>query len=71
MLRMVVCNTRQLVSGLAAVAVVAFVGFTFDQAHVSAAPYGAVEVGELTPVNLEKLAQVTLPEVVITAARTA
>jgi hypothetical protein len=69
MLTMVTQNTRRLVSGIAAMAIVAFGGFALDQGHISAAPYGTVEVGELTPIGLEKLAQVTLPEIVVTAAR--
>lgn len=62
---------RRLFSGVAAVAVIAFSGLVLDQAHLSAAPYGTVEVGELTPVGIERLAQVTLPEIVVTAARPA
>lgn len=69
MLTMVTQNTRRSVSAVAAMAIVAFAGLTFDQAHFSAAPLGTVEIGELTPVGLEKLAQVTLPEIVVTAER--
>ena len=71
MLTMVTQNTRRLVSAVAATAIVAFGGFTLDQGHISAAPHGTVEVGELTPIGLEKLAQVTLPEIFITAERPA
>jgi len=62
---------RKAVSGLAAVAVLAVMGLTLDQGHTSALPSGTVEVGELTPIGLEKLAQVTLPEIFITAERPA
>ena len=62
---------RQLISGVAAVAIIVFAGLALDQAHLAAAPLGTVEVGELTPVGLEKLAQVTWPEIVITAERPA
>ena len=62
---------RQLISGAAAVAVMMFAGLALDQGHIAAAPLGTVEVGELTPVGLEKLAQVTWPEIVVTAERPA
>ncbi len=62
---------RQLVSGAAAVAVLMLAGLTLDQGHIAAAPLGTVEVGELTPVGLETLAQVTWPEIVVTATRPA
>ena len=71
MLTMVTQNTRRSVSAVAALAIVAFGGLVLDQGHLAAAPYGTVEIGELTPVGLEKLAQVTLPEIVITAERPA
>ncbi len=71
MLTMVTQNTRRSVSAVAAMAIVAFGGLVLDQGHLAAAPYGTVEVGELTPIGLEKLAQVTLPEIVITAERPA
>lgn len=61
--------SRQAASAAAAVAIVAFAGLTFDQAHLSAAPAGTVALGELTPIGLEKLAQATLPEVIVTADR--
>lgn len=58
-------------SGLAAIAVVALGMAVMDRAHLAAAPLGTVEVGELTPVGLERLAQATLPEIVVTAGRQA
>jgi len=69
MLTMTTENTRRSVSAVAAMAIVAFAGLTLDQGHIAAAPFGTVEVGELTPVGLEKLAQATLPEIVVTAER--
>ena len=71
MFTMLTENTRRVTSAVAAVAVVAFAGLTLDQGHVGALPEGTVEVGELTPVNLMQLAQVTLPEIVITGERVA
>lgn len=71
MLTMVTQNTRRLVSAVAATAIVAFGGVALDQGHTAALPHGTVEVGELTPIGLEKLAQVTLPEIFITAERPA
>ena len=65
-------NTRRAVSAMAAVAVVAFGGLTLDQGHRAAAlPAGVVELGELTPVDLTRLAGVTLPGIVVTAERVA
>lgn len=64
-------SPRKALSGLAAIAVVALGMTVMDQAHMAAAPLGTVEVGEMTPVGLEKLAQATLPEIVITAEREA
>ncbi len=69
MLTMITENTRRSISAVAAVAIVAFAGLALDQGHIAAAPLGTVEVGELTPVGLEKLAQATLPEIVVTAER--
>jgi len=60
MFTMLTENTRRVTSAVAAVAVVAFAGLGLDQGHVGALPQGTVEVGELTPVNLMQLAQVTL-----------
>jgi hypothetical protein len=71
MLTMDTQNTRRSVSVVAAVAIVAFGGLVLDQGHTSALRSGTVEVGELTPIGLEKLAQVTLPEIFITAERPA
>jgi len=69
MFTMLTENTRRVTSAVAAVAVVAFAGLGLDQGHVGALPQGTVEVGELTPVNLMQLAQVTLPEIVVTGER--
>ena len=69
MFTMLTENTRRVTSAVAAVAVVAFAGLTLDQGHVGGMPEGTVEVGELTPVNLMQMVQVTLPEVVVTAER--
>ena len=71
MFAMVTESTRRTISAVAAVAVVAFTGLTLEQGHLGALPQGTVEVGELTPIGIEKLAQVTLPEIVITAERPA
>ena len=60
---------RRIIGAFAAVAIVAPAGLGLDQAHLSAAPAGIVTVGELTPVGIERMAQVTLPEIVITVAR--
>ena len=70
MFTMLTENTRRTVSTMAAVAVVAFTGLTLDQGHLGALPQGTVEVGELTPVNIMQMAQVTLPEIVVTGQRT-
>jgi len=69
MFTMLTENTRRATSAVAAVAVVAFAGLALDQGHVGALPAGTVEVGELTPVNLMQLVQVTLPEIVVTGER--
>ena len=69
MFTMVNQSTRQVVSAVAAVAVVAFAGLTLDQGHLGALPEGVVEVGEMTPINLMELAAVTLPEVVVSGER--
>jgi hypothetical protein len=69
MFTMLTENTRRTVSTVAAVAVVAFTGLTLDQGHLGALPQGTVEVGELTPVNVMQMAQVTLPEIVVTGQR--
>ena len=69
MFTMVTESTRRSFSAVAAVAVVAFAGFTFDQGHMSALPQGTVEVGELTPVNVMQMASVALPGVVVTGQR--
>lgn len=60
---------RQTLSGLVAVAIVTLGALALDQAHLAAAPPGTVEVGQLTPVGLDRLAQATLPEIVVTASR--
>lgn len=69
MFTMLTENTRRMVGTVAAVAVVAFTGLTLDQGHLGALPQGTVEVGELTPVNVMQMAEVTLPEVVVTGQR--
>ena len=69
MFTMVTESTRRSFSAVAAVAVVAFAGFTFDQGHLNALPQGTVEVGELTPVNVMQMASVALPEIVVTGQR--
>jgi len=69
MFTMLTENTRRTISTVAAVAVVAFTGLTLDQGHLGALPHGTVEVGELTPVNVMQMAQVTLPEIVVTGQR--
>lgn len=61
-------STRQMVSGVAAVAVVAFAGLTLDQGHFGGMPRGVVEVGEMQPHNLEQLVSTMLPEIVVTAS---
>jgi hypothetical protein len=69
MFTMLTAGTRRTISTVAAATVVALAGLTLDQGHLGALPEGSVEVGELTPVHLATMAAVTLPEVVITAAR--
>ncbi len=69
MLTMVAQNTRRSISAVMAMAMVAFMALAIDQGHVAAAPRGTVEVGQLTPVGLDRLAQATLPEIVVTAQR--
>lgn len=60
---------RRSLGTTAAVCVMAIAGLTLEFGHAGALPAGSVEVGELQPVNLERLAAVTLPGVVVTAAR--
>jgi hypothetical protein len=62
-------NTRKVVSGFAAAAVVAFSAATFDVGHLVGAPAGTVEVGPVTPVETAQMAAVVLPEVLVTAPR--
>jgi len=69
MFTMVTDNARRVFSAVAAVAVVAFGALAMDQGHLGAAPRGVVEVGDFTILNPERLVHVTLPEVVVTAAR--
>jgi len=69
MFTMLTENTRRTISTVAAVAVVAFTGLTLEQGHRGALPQGTVEIGELTPVNVMQMAQVTLPEIVVTGQR--
>ena len=54
---------------MATVFVVAFAGLMFEHGHQGALPEGVVEVGELTPVNLEQIAMVTLPAVEVVGRR--
>jgi len=54
---------------MAAVFVVAFAGLMFEHGHHGALPAGVVEVGELTPINLEQIAMVTLPAVEVVGSR--
>ena len=60
---------RRSLGTAAAVCVMAIAGLGFEFGHVGALPAGSVEVGELQPVGLEQLAAVTLPGIVVTAAR--
>jgi hypothetical protein len=60
---------RRSLATTAAVCVIAISGLGFEFGHVGALPAGSVEVGELQPVGLEQLAAVTLPGIVVTAAR--
>lgn len=54
---------------VAAMAVVVFAAMTVEFGHANTLPRGTVEIGELQPVNLEQLAMVTLPGLVISAER--
>ena len=55
-------------SAVLAALIVAASGLVFDRAHLSSAPEGTIELGQLTPV--EAPAQIaSLPEVVVTAKR--
>ncbi len=67
MFTMVAQNTRKTISAVAALAIVSFSGLVLDQAHLAAAPRGAVEIGELTPIGVGGIA--TLPEVIVVAKR--
>jgi len=49
--------------------VVAFAGLVFNHGHEGALPAGVIEVGELTPVGLERLAIVTLPGIEVVGRR--
>ena len=60
---------RRSLGTTAAVCVMAIAGLALEFGHAGALPTGSVEVGELQPVNLEQLAAVTLPGIVVTAAR--
>jgi hypothetical protein len=60
---------RQRLGAFAAVCVVAIAGLAFEFGHAGALPAGTVEIGDLQPVNLEQLAEVTLPGIVVTAER--
>jgi len=60
---------RRSLGTTAAVCVMAIAGLALEFGHAGALPAGTVEVGELQPVALEQLADVTLPGLVITASR--
>jgi len=62
-------NTRKSMSAVAAIAIVTASGLVMDQAHLASAPRGTIEIGELTLVDNDQLAQVMLPEVVVLAKR--
>jgi hypothetical protein len=62
-------NIRHSLGTAAAVCVIALAGLALEFGHAGALPAGSVEVGELQPVNLEQLAAVTLPGIVVTAGR--
>ena len=57
------------ISAAAAIAIVALGGLTLERGHESALPEGVVELGELQPADPAQLVAVTLPEIVVTAAR--
>jgi len=69
MFTMINDNSRKLFSAFAAVAIVGFMGLTFDQGHTAAAPRGVVELGELSPVGEAQIATVMLPELIVTGSR--
>jgi hypothetical protein len=69
MLTMLNQEMRHGVGTVAAMAVIAFGGLALEFGHAGVLPEGRVEVGELQPVNLEQLATVALPGVVVTASR--
>lgn len=61
-------NVRNTLSAVLAAAIVGFSGLALDRGHISAAPDGTVEVGQLTPVDaLPGIS--ALAEVVVTAPR--
>jgi len=60
---------RRSLGTAASVCVIAMAGLALEFGHAGALPAGSVEVGELQPTNLEQLAAVTLPGIVVTAAR--
>jgi len=62
-------RTQRMAGTVAAIFVVAFSGLMLEHGHNGAIPRGVVEVGELTPLNLEQLAMVTLPGVEIVGSR--
>jgi len=62
-------SRQRTTSTVAAALVVAFTGLMFNHGHLGALPTGVVEVGELTPVNLEQLAMVTLPAIEVVGSR--
>lgn len=62
-------TVRKMVSGIAAVLIVAAQGVALDQGHIAAAPKGTVTVGELTVVSPERLVVAQLPEVTVIGER--
>jgi hypothetical protein len=44
-------NLRSALSAVLAATIVAVNGLAFDRGHISAAPKGVIEVGQLTPVD--------------------
>lgn len=60
---------RHSLGATAAACVVAIVGLAFEFGHAGTLPAGTVKVGELQLVNAEPIAAVTLPGIVVTAAR--
>lgn len=60
---------QQMAATVAAVFVVGFAGLMLEHGHNGALATGVVEVGELTPINLEQLVTVTLPGIEVVGER--